>query len=255
MRHSIAHSLWLALGLVLIPLLPSALAETRTYTSSDGKKLEAEVMMVKEGNASLKLANGRTFKVPLSRLSEDDQTFLKEWAKENPAISMNSLRLEIRKSRKPVDLPKVTDKKKKARFSEKKSTIIWKGTLQNNTREPIEDVKVTYKIFRKDYYKSDTTNSTTVETTEEVEEVGSIAGGEKIEFESNPEYDHTKIDKGDKNTKGTTERSTVIGGVFTVMVKDRVLSTFEDPSGIVAKLDAERKREEEKEAREAERGR
>lgn len=53
--------------------------EARTWTSSDGKSLEAEFLSASETEVTLKRdTDGKTFTLPLSRLSEDDQEFVKD---------------------------------------------------------------------------------------------------------------------------------------------------------------------------------
>lgn len=53
--------------------------EFREITSSDGKKIEAELLDLNEGMLKIR-SRGKVFEVPLERLSEADQTFLNEWA-------------------------------------------------------------------------------------------------------------------------------------------------------------------------------
>ena len=51
--------------------------EKRTFTSGDGKKLEAEVVSATKKDAKLKRASdGKEFVIPLDRLSEDDRKFI-----------------------------------------------------------------------------------------------------------------------------------------------------------------------------------
>lgn len=65
-----------ALALTLLP------ATARTWTSNDGKALEADFVSATETQVTLKLTKtGREVTIFLSRLSEADQTFVKEEAK------------------------------------------------------------------------------------------------------------------------------------------------------------------------------
>ena len=58
-----------------------AAVHARTWTSSDGKSLEAEFVSATATEVTLKRTkDGRTFKLPISRLSEVDQAFVKEQA-------------------------------------------------------------------------------------------------------------------------------------------------------------------------------
>lgn len=69
----------LALLLGCLPLAPRALA--REWTSTEGSKIQADLVEVKgeEGAeiAVLKLPNGKLYEVPFTRLSKEDQTFAK----------------------------------------------------------------------------------------------------------------------------------------------------------------------------------
>jgi predicted peptidase len=74
----------LALALAAFGLL--ATTQARTWTSSDGKKLEADFVSVSEKGVVLKRSSdGRTFTLPLARLSEEDQGFVKEQSAPAPA--------------------------------------------------------------------------------------------------------------------------------------------------------------------------
>jgi len=52
----------------------------REFTSSDGKKLQAEITAASETEVTLKREkDGKDFTIPLDRLSEDDQKFVAAW--------------------------------------------------------------------------------------------------------------------------------------------------------------------------------
>ncbi len=55
--------------------------EFREITSSDGKKIEAELLELNEGMLKIR-SRGRVFEVPVERLSEADQAFFKDWSAE-----------------------------------------------------------------------------------------------------------------------------------------------------------------------------
>lgn len=59
--------------------LSSALAQQamRTWTSTDGRKMEAAVVSVSADAVKVRMANGSTFDVPLARLSAEDQAYVK----------------------------------------------------------------------------------------------------------------------------------------------------------------------------------
>ncbi len=67
-----------AIGLSLLTFSSDAVA--RTFTSTDGKSIEAEVVTVTETSVVLSRGGGANVTVPLERLSAPDNAFLKEWA-------------------------------------------------------------------------------------------------------------------------------------------------------------------------------
>jgi len=52
--------------------------EMRTLTNADGKKIEAELISMKDGKVRI-MANRRVFEVPVESLSKEDQEFLASW--------------------------------------------------------------------------------------------------------------------------------------------------------------------------------
>ncbi|MDP5006178.1 MAG: hypothetical protein NWQ35_10015 [Verrucomicrobiales bacterium] len=51
----------------------------RAWTSSDGRSLSAKILGVKDGQVALDTGSGRATTLPLDRLSEPDQVFIREW--------------------------------------------------------------------------------------------------------------------------------------------------------------------------------
>lgn len=56
--------------------------EMRTFTNADGKKIDAELLDVRDGKVRI-MANRKVFDVPVDTLSAEDQEFLKEWSAKN----------------------------------------------------------------------------------------------------------------------------------------------------------------------------
>jgi len=71
-------------GLLLICVVYfSAVAQTtgpgaRTWTSSDGKKMEAAFLGREGAGVKVRMANGATFTIPLDRLSPEDQAYVRQ---------------------------------------------------------------------------------------------------------------------------------------------------------------------------------
>ena len=69
---------WL-LALVVFGMIPSDLL-ARTFTDEQGRKILANIVKVLEDKVELKMEkNGKTYQVPLTRLSQADRDFIKEW--------------------------------------------------------------------------------------------------------------------------------------------------------------------------------
>lgn len=60
-------------------------AEDRTWTSSDGKTIAAEIVELDGDQVTLRMAGRGDMKFPVSRLSEADQRFARDWAEKSPA--------------------------------------------------------------------------------------------------------------------------------------------------------------------------
>ncbi len=66
--------------LVAVLALAPLCSAQREFTSSDGKKLLADLVSATDTEVTVKRASdGREFKLALDRLSEDDRVFIKEW--------------------------------------------------------------------------------------------------------------------------------------------------------------------------------
>ena len=62
---------------VFCGLAQEAGSELRTWTAVNGKRVEAQFVSNNDGQVVLRLTNGKIFKVPLNKLSEADQDFIK----------------------------------------------------------------------------------------------------------------------------------------------------------------------------------
>ena len=63
--------------MALLLQAPAATAVMHTWTSTDGRKIEASFVAVEGSGVKIRMANGNTFTVPLDRLSAADQSFAK----------------------------------------------------------------------------------------------------------------------------------------------------------------------------------
>jgi hypothetical protein len=67
----------LSLFVLLTATTLLAQSASRTWTSTDGRKIEAAFVSSTAEVVKIRLANGSTFEVPLARLSVEDQAFVK----------------------------------------------------------------------------------------------------------------------------------------------------------------------------------
>ncbi len=74
---------FLALG-ALICLLGSTVP-AREFSSADGRKIEAEVVMVKGGEVTIRRSDGKDYSLAITLFSPEDQAFLRSWKPAAPA--------------------------------------------------------------------------------------------------------------------------------------------------------------------------
>lgn len=79
------RSLLLVLFSFTVPF--SAWAELRSWTNSEGKTIEADLISLEGEEITLKMENGRTYTFALASLSAPDQEFAKAWKAEQDAIA------------------------------------------------------------------------------------------------------------------------------------------------------------------------
>ncbi len=127
----------LVCGLGLI--LPAGLrAESRTFTSSDGKTMEAELISATDSTAKVKRADGRVIAFSLSRLSAEDQDYVRNWAKEN--VNFN-IHIDARKKIKDSDTAKAGNTKTRTK------SYVYNVSLNNRSMEDAEELNVVYRVF------------------------------------------------------------------------------------------------------------
>ena len=88
-----------ALASVFLSLVTLSPAEIRTWTSSNGKEIEAELLSFDKGKVHIRrTSDGKEFKMPASRLCQADRDFLKEMKAKAPEEETSTAAIE----RKPV---------------------------------------------------------------------------------------------------------------------------------------------------------
>lgn len=146
----------LASSLAVFTLHPAS-AEMRTFTDTQGRKIEAEIVGVSGSKVTLKLANGKTYTIPLTKLSKDDQFFVEVWAdvdkKEGgqktegagTVIPDNvNYRFELDVNKERI---KKGDKTRVDRGEYKLDEWIFKVELENRSQVDLEGLEMSYRIY------------------------------------------------------------------------------------------------------------
>lgn len=136
-----------------------ALASTsfaRTFTSADGSKTmdgKLTAVSVQNKTATIKRVDGKSITFPLSAVSSEDQTYIKDWYKGTAALRNLSVNI------KQQDVKGTETKTSNAR----RYTITSKYALNIRSNAPFEvnDLDVKYRIF----YKKDKEKSKDLELT------------------------------------------------------------------------------------------
>lgn len=125
---------------VILGVLPwRADAEVRTFTSSDGKTMEAELVSADNVYVTVRLtANRRQVQFPLSRLSAEDQEFVRTWAEENVAYR---LRIDARK--KTTGSENITKGNTKTNVR----SYLYDVAIENWGRNDLDNAMVEYRIY------------------------------------------------------------------------------------------------------------
>ncbi|MES2735338.1 MAG: hypothetical protein V4672_03390 [Verrucomicrobiota bacterium] len=116
-------------------------AEPRTFTSPDGRTLQADVQSATTDMVTLKLANGAPLTVQISKFSEADQTYIAEWRKANPTAIKYNFATSFTKDKR--------DSSKSSRNNEEITTDTWACNvkLANRSNQTLDGLKMDYEIY------------------------------------------------------------------------------------------------------------
>jgi hypothetical protein len=117
-------------------------AEMRTFKNAAGAEISAEVLYGTAKMVTLKMANGKEVTTAIAKFSEEDQGFINEWIKTQPAKVNYSFGLELDKTR-------VGEKKERQTSSHDVTEENWAYdlTIDNRTRAALEGLEMRYRIY------------------------------------------------------------------------------------------------------------
>lgn len=116
-------------------------AEVRTFTSPDGRTLQAEIVAATPDRVSLKTATGQPLIVPIDKFIPADQQFINDWRKANPEQIKYRFVADYTKS-------KASSSKRKEN-NETITTERWECNMKltNQSGQTLDGVTVDYTIY------------------------------------------------------------------------------------------------------------
>jgi len=210
-------------AILFVCLCPLLSAQTRIFTSTDGRTLEAEVVSATPDMVTLKLANGTTPTVPLERLSELDRTYVSQWRQANPSTIRYNFNVEFSKQRtsgprqRPRgDSPAVVVSKEK-----------WVGTfkIQNRSGQAVDNLEVRYQL----HYMDDNGKVKAAEIKTGTRKIPIIKSNEILSIDTDTlELEVTQLAAGYYWRDGSkrTEDDGVKGGAVSILHNGKVVHEF-----------------------------
>lgn len=225
---------------LLIALMSGAGA--RTFTNTEGKQIEAELVALEDEKAVLKLANGRNASVPLASLSAEDQAFAKTWHEENKnKITGRDLKLKIEKEVERVK----NDAGAGGKNNNKNDTteILFKCTLENYSGKTIEGLSANYTIYKRTSTRGERGSETDTSENSDSSDVPTLKPKESVEFVAGPEV-CVDFQKSSNKGAGQSQREKVLGIVITLMNGETEILKQSEPRDFIDRLEEEAKRQE-----------
>ena len=261
MKATPAHFLVGTAASLLVATASLGLAEVRTFTNTGGKEIQAQVTSVVGENVSMTLSSGKEFTLPIAKFSEADQTYIRDWATKNKnPVPRTALRLEIKKTQSKVRLDKKDGEKnadyKKRRDASDKSQTLYTLNLRNATRQPIGEVEVDYKIFKRVSRRGfDEYDESKMEEKLVRNPVGIVDASALKEIELEPYITEDIYIKGDKNKDidDKRQRETLLGIVVKVSAGGKELYKQSLPANLMDRITQEFERDQALAAQRAER--
>ena len=130
--------------LATVNLSAQCRAESRVFTSTDGKTLNGEISAATADSLTLKLSSGSQLVVPLQRLGPDDQVFVKNWLKAHPPTINYSFDVTWSKEKTGSSTTGIDHTKN---VSNKYVTHI---KITNKSGQAIENLDLHYQIYYND---------------------------------------------------------------------------------------------------------
>lgn len=245
------YSVFIAMCSLLAAM--SAKAERRTFTNTEGKAIEAELVRVEGTDAILKLANNSTAKVPITSLSQSDAEFVNAWWEKNKnKLGPMDVRLSIDKNTKRIDRKvtrtaapagnNINNQVSPTVTKMQKDEIEFVCVLKSYVKKDISDITVDYTIYK----RISTRDKAGLKSV--VEEIDGTAAVRLLEAHGSATFDTAVVPCQDDSKTGgkdpdTRKSESVEGVVFTLSAGGVEFLKQSYPENYIERLEEEEKRE------------
>jgi hypothetical protein len=211
-----------------LTLLSAHPAAGREFTNAFGQTIEAEIQSVRAPNVVLVRGDGKTFVLPVAKLSEADQKYVKQWAVDNPDINF-----DYRFEKEKLSSEKKDDRAGSTTIDTKTEKWIYKVTVQNRSLTDVEGLTFEYTIFkqRKDSEVRKKTISGSVQGKMEVAKIerqrSFVIKTDPITTEDIETKTKIRQEEGGFDTDHTKSAETLTGIKIVAKLKDKIVDTKE----------------------------
>jgi hypothetical protein len=141
-------------------------AEPRAFTDQFGRSITAELMSVDGDQIRIRRDDGQIFTLSASKLTEDDQQYIKTWAASSPSASPSEKTATVKATPDPKKLVVGLSRAKfNTRVITKFDTYVhkhedWGYSIQltNQNLGPLQNVRVEYNLFARTFSDSSSPN-------------------------------------------------------------------------------------------------
>jgi len=198
-----------------------AQAAQHLFTSTDGKTLIAEIVSATPDVVTLKLENGTSATLPITRLAEQDRLFVSKWREANPAdvryhfvVDWEDERIDNQRFKASGDT-----------VQELKQKWVCHFKIFNRSSQSVDNLQVRYQIF----YLNVDGKSQTLENVSGMKELPLIKSNETLVVDSEPvELQLTQLKAGWVWADGSKskEKDDIKGVIVTLMHNGRQVHEF-----------------------------
>ena len=231
------HGYLRSIALGIITLTSSAYAEMYKFTNTEGQSIEAEITAVASGKVKLKMANGKSYNLPISSLIEADKTYIKDWYEKNKNNAKPShFKLDLDKKSERVREPRDKDKDSKKGASSKtsKRDYTYHFKLAYNKSTPVENISVNYQMIKRTSTRGDNAGDPVYELTSGTETIPSLDSKTPKEWTSDTVHCEDISTK--SKTGSSSQKETILGILVTVSVDGKELFTECEPRDFAKEL-------------------